>query len=212
MKRQELSDITAQYDRVARLYSTLELLFLITPRARRKAVAALALSPGATVLEVGVGSGRNLPYLIDAVGPTGRIVGVDASPGMLAQARRLVAERGWQNVELIEQDGQRLEVEGPVDAVLFALSYSVIPDPAPALARAWAALRADGRLVIMDAGLTHTPLRKLLAPITRLLVKLGPGDPYARPWDDFGLYGPVSVERFMFGIYYVLTAVKSRAG
>lgn len=206
--RKSLDHITGRYDRVARVYSALELLFLITPRARRKAVQALKLSPGATVLEVGAGTGRNLPYLIEAVGPAGKVIAVDASPGMLAEAKRLVDSHGWKNVQLIEQDAQTLEIEGPVDGVLFALSYSVIPDPAPALERAWAALRGGGRVVIMDAGLTHSPLRRLLVPVAKVLTQLGPGDPYARPWEDFGPYGAVQIERFMLGIYYVLWVTK----
>ncbi len=45
-----------QYDRIARFYSTLEPLYLIFPPARRKAVAALGLKPGDTVLEIGAGA------------------------------------------------------------------------------------------------------------------------------------------------------------
>ena len=206
--RQPLSHITSRYDRVAPLYAVLQPLFLITRRARRKAVAALRLSAGAEVLEVGVGSGRNLPYLIRTVGPTGHIVGVDASAGMLRQARRLVARRGWTNVDLHHADANELEPAAGLDAVLFALSYSVIPDPAPALRRAWAALRPGGRLVIMDAGITETRLRRLLAPVTRVLLKLGPGDPYSRPWEDLAAFGDVDREHFMLGIYFVVAVTK----
>ena len=87
-------EITAQYDRVAPWYRALSPLFLINPLMRRKAIAAMALRPGDAVLEVGVGSGRNLPYLLDAVGPSGAVVGVDLSAGMLAEARKLVDRRG----------------------------------------------------------------------------------------------------------------------
>lgn len=73
---------------------------------------------------------------------------------------------------------------------------------------AWTALAVGGRVVIMDAGLTETRLGRVLGPIAKLLTRLGPGDPYARPWQDFEPYGPVEVERFMFGIYYVLSAEK----
>src|SRR6185437_13553136 len=61
--RRPLSEIVKGYDRVARLYSTLEPLYLIFPPTRRKAVATLKLKAGDTVLEIGAGTGRNLPYL-----------------------------------------------------------------------------------------------------------------------------------------------------
>ncbi len=200
--------ITAQYDRVARIYAPLEPLFLIFPRARRLAVAAMALRPGATVLEIGAGTGRNLPYLLDAVGPEGRVLALDYSAGMLAEAERLVRRRGWRNVELLRQDAARLEIEGEVDAVLFSLSYSVIPEREKALARAWERLRPGGRVVVMDGGLTETPLRPLLAPVGKLLNKLGPGDQYNEPWKDLGRYGAVETQKAGFGIYYVCSVAK----
>src|ERR1700755_3041391 len=99
-----------QYDRVARFYSTLEPLYLIFPLARRKAVAALGLKSGDTVLEIGAGTGRNFPYLVEAVGPSGTVIGVDASPGMLAEARKLIERRGWSNVQLLHQDATQLDL------------------------------------------------------------------------------------------------------
>src|ERR1700712_740278 len=86
--------ITAQYDRIAPLYRALSPLFLINPRLRRKAGAAMALQPADDCRGVGVASGRNLPYLLDAVGPRGSVPGADLSAGMLAEARKLVDRRG----------------------------------------------------------------------------------------------------------------------
>ena len=209
--RTSLDRIVRGYDRVARIYARFEPLFLIFPRARRKAVAALNLEPGQTVLELGAGTGRNLPYLLDAVGPTGTVIAVDASPGMLAEARRLVEAHGWQNVRLQQQDAAVLEVDVDVDAVLFSLSYSAMPDPAPALARAWGRLRSGGRVVVMDVGLTRSRAHRLLAPVGRLLEKLGPGDAFSEPWEDLGAYGQVDTEFFLAGFYYVST-VEKRAG
>lgn len=207
--RKSLDGIVRGYDRVARVYARFEPLFLIFPRARRKAVAALGLAPGMTVLEIGAGTGRNLPYLLDVVGPTGAVVAVDASPGMLAEAHELVASRGWSNVQLRRQDAARLELDSDVDAVLFSLSYSVLPDPQPALARAWERLRPGGRVVVMDVGLTYSRFHRLLAPIGRLLERLGPGDAFSEPWDDLAAYGPVETEFFMAGFYYVSSVEKA---
>jgi demethylmenaquinone methyltransferase/2-methoxy-6-polyprenyl-1,4-benzoquinol methylase len=209
MARQEA--ITAQYDRVAPWYRTLSPLFLINPLMRRKAVAAMALRPGDSALEVGVGSGRNLPYVLDAVGAAGAVVGVDLSPGMLAEARKLVDRRGATNVELARASAATVEYQRDFDAVLFSLSYSAMPaDVRPAaLDRAWDHLRPGGRLVVLDGGIARTRMRPIIAPIARQLVKLGPGDPDTRPWDDLARYGEVVSRPVLLDIYFVYTVVKS---
>ncbi len=199
---------THRYDRVARFYSTLEPLYLIFPPARRRAVAALGLKPGDTVLEMGAGTGRNFPYLLDAVGPDGTVIGVDASPGMLAEARRLIERNGWSNVELLHQDATGLELDREVDGALFSLSYSAMPEPRPALANAWERLRPSARVVVMDAGLTQGGPWSLLAPIAGLLVRYAPGDAYSDPWSDLAEYGPVETKRFLFGFGYVSSVTK----
>jgi arsenite methyltransferase len=53
----------------------------------RYAMAALALKPGDAVLEVGFGGGVALPQLLEAVGPAGKVLGVDRAPAMLAMVR-----------------------------------------------------------------------------------------------------------------------------
>ncbi len=209
--RRSQSDNSRVYDRLAPFYSTLEPLYLVFPPARRKAVAALGVKNGDVVLEIGAGTGRNFPYLLDAVGPTGKVIAVDASEGMLAQAAKLIKRRGWSNVELRRQDATKLEVTEEVDGVLFSLSYSALPEPRPALARAWERLRPSGRIVVMDMGLTEGGFRKLLAPIGRLLVKLTPGDAYSNPWSDLAAFAPVETERFLFRLYYVSAITKTDA-
>jgi ubiquinone/menaquinone biosynthesis C-methylase UbiE len=206
--RRSQSANTRRYDRIARTYSTLEPLYLIFPPARRRAVAALGLKPGDTVLEIGAGTGRNFQYLVEAVGPTGTVIGVDASPGMLAEARRLIEREGWSNVEVLQQDATRLDVDRDVDGVLFSLSYSAMPEPRPALARAWERLRPSARVVVLDMGLSQGGLWRLLNPIARLLVKYAPGDAYSDPWSDLATYGPVETKRFLFDYFYVSSVAK----
>ena len=202
--------ITAQYDRVAPWYRALSPLFLVNPLMRRKAIAAMALRDGDAVLEVGVGSGRNLPYLLDAVGPSGAVVGVDLSAGMLAEARKLVDRRAATNVELIEANAATVEYNRDFDAVLFSLSYSaMLADVRPAAVnRAWNRLRPVGRLVILDGGIARTRLRPIIAPIARQLVKLGPGDPDVNPLDDLADLGEVVSEPVLLDVYFVYTVVK----
>jgi ubiquinone/menaquinone biosynthesis C-methylase UbiE len=206
--RRSQSANTKRYDRIARSYSTLEPLYLIFPPARRRAVAALGLKAGDTILEIGAGTGRNFPYLVEAVGPSGAVIGVDPSPGMLAEARKLIDQRGWSNVQLLQQDATQLEVDCDVDGVLFSLSYSAMPEPRPALARAWERLRPSSRVTILDMGLTQGGAFRLLAPIARLLVKYAPGDAYSDPWSDLANYGPVETKRFLLGFFYVSSVTK----
>jgi ubiquinone/menaquinone biosynthesis C-methylase UbiE len=201
--------VTARYDRLARWYRFGEPLIFLPPGMRRKAVERLGLNGGDTVLEVGCGTGRNLPLLCEVVGPGGVVIGVDASAGMLAQAQRLVGRRGSQNVRLLLRDATELALEDRVDAVLFSLSYSVLPDRRPVLSKAWEALRAGGRLVVMDAGLPSNWLGRVLAPFGEAVAKALPGDPYSRPWDDLAaLSHAVETERFQFGTYFICTVTK----
>jgi ubiquinone/menaquinone biosynthesis C-methylase UbiE len=206
--RRSQSANTRRYDRIARTYSVLEPAYLIFPPARRRAVAALGLKPGDTVLEIGAGTGRNFPYLVAAVGPSGTVIGVDASPGMLAEARKLIERHGWSNVELRQEDAAQLDVDRDVDGVLFSLSYSAMPEPRPAVARAWERLRPCSRVVVLDMGLTQGGPYRLLDPIARLLVKHAPGDAYSDPWSDLAKYGPVETKRFLFGFFYVSAIAK----
>lgn len=68
----------------------------------------LALPPGATVVDVGCGTGLNFASTLAAIGPAGRIIGIDASSGMLAAALRRVQVAGWDNVTLVAGDARAL--------------------------------------------------------------------------------------------------------
>ena len=61
--------------------------------SKRLMLERMALAPGAAVLEVGCGPGTDVFELVDVVGPTGRLVGLDASEAMIAEARRRAGER-----------------------------------------------------------------------------------------------------------------------
>ncbi len=198
-----------RYDRYAPWYRYLEWTILLAPGFRRRAIERIRLQPGERVLEIGCGTGRNLQLLRNAVGWTGRVIGVDASPGMLVQARKLVGRHGWENVSLVHRDAATLALESPVDAVYFSLSYSVLPDRASVLDRAWEAMRPGGRLVVTDACVPETRLGRALGPLAEIVATVFPGDPYSEPWSDLTrLSKSVTTERFQAGLYFVCTASK----
>ncbi|MFB9236792.1 methyltransferase domain-containing protein [Plantactinospora siamensis] len=81
---------------------------------KRRLVEALAVEPGHTALDLGCGPGTDLDRLADAVGPTGRVLGVDPDPAMLAEARRRLTARP--TVRLCHGDGHALPLaDGSVE-------------------------------------------------------------------------------------------------
>jgi SAM-dependent methyltransferase len=91
------------------------------------AVQALAPPRGGTVLDAGCGTGRGLAPLRAAVGPHGRVVGLDVTPEMLAEAGRRGRRTG---AALVLGDAQVLPfTTGSFDACLAAGLVSHLPDP-----------------------------------------------------------------------------------
>jgi ubiquinone/menaquinone biosynthesis C-methylase UbiE len=202
--------VAGRYDRLAPIYRPLGMVFLLRSRIRREAIDALRLTAGSSVLEVGCGSGANLPDLSRRVGISGRVVGTDISGGMLRRAQSVVDRHGLANVEVLDQNASELAVEGTFDAVFFSLSYTVMADRLAVVRAAWALLDPGGQLVIMDSGLPDSPLGRLLGPPTRALSRVTfLGDPHTRPWADLESLSPeVECKHFAPGIYFVCTASK----
>ena len=112
---------------------------------------ALGLQPGTVVADVGAGQGNYTFRMAELVGPTGRVVAVDINPQVLEQLRALAAYRKVENVEVVEGtvDDPRL-APGTLDAVLVVNAYHEMVEHEAMLAGIRAALKAGGRLVIVD--------------------------------------------------------------
>jgi ubiquinone/menaquinone biosynthesis C-methylase UbiE len=150
--RQEILDFfrgqAGHYDKGVRAY---RLMGIAEGRYRRDTVAALALKPGDTVIDLACGTGLNFPLLHNAVGASGKIIGVDISPEMLDQARRRVEKKGWRHIELVEADLNSYAFPPGTAGMLSTFSMYLIPDPEDVVRRAAAALRPGGRLAFLDA-------------------------------------------------------------
>ncbi|WP_432547182.1 class I SAM-dependent methyltransferase [Kineococcus sp. SYSU DK004] len=157
---------------------------------RLAGTTALAPAPGDRVLVLGCGTGMDLPLLCPAVGPRGRVVGVDASPAMLRRAARRVERNRWEGVRLLRADATTVapadlraalgEPGAPAaaDAVLFTYSLSLMRPWRAAWATALACARPGARVVLVDLGLPHGWAR----PLARAACALGGSDVRARPW------------------------------
>src|SRR3954468_21736272 len=97
------------YRKSARHYDLTSRLYYPQRAYRRRAVQALRLRPGDSVVEIACGTGFNFPLIEQAIGPAGRIVGVDLTDAMLAQAQRRVESSGWGNVTLVHADAAEFE-------------------------------------------------------------------------------------------------------
>ena len=155
------------YDFTANLY------YLIGFREwayRKRAISALNLHPGDTVIEIGCGTGLNFSLLQQAVGPTGTIIGVDLTDAMLTQARQRVAEHAWDNVELVQTDATYFSFPAQVDGILSTFALSLVPEPDQVIQHGAAALKPGKRCVVLDLKLPANWLRRL-TPVVLPIVK-----------------------------------------
>lgn len=139
--------LAADYDRRDRLF---RLVGFREPSYKRKTVAALDLRPGDTVVDIGCGTGLNFAYLQDAVGPKGRIIGVDLTPGMLAQAKNRVRQSEWENVELIQSDAAEFVFPTGVDAILSTFALTFVPGFETVIGNGFSALKSGGKFAVLD--------------------------------------------------------------
>lgn len=139
---------------------------------RRRLVEALDLAAGETVVELGCGTGANLPLLRERVGADGRVVGIDLTRGMLDRARTRVERAGWKNVDLVVGDATTPPLAAGVDAVVASFVVGLFEQPSSVVERWLASLNDGGRLALLDAApsdrLVAFPLTLAFRAFTRL--------------------------------------------
>ena len=173
------------YRRRARRYDLTSQLYFAQWAHRRRAVRALRLRPGDTVVEIACGTGLNFPLIQQEIGPEGRIVGVDLTDAMLARAKDRVAANGWSNVSLVQSDAADFEFPAEVDAILSTYALTQVPDCAAVIAHGAAALSAGGRWAVLDLKVPDSTPQWLARLGTATVRRLAGADEWImrRPWE-----------------------------
>jgi SAM-dependent methyltransferase len=111
----------------------------------------VGLPAGGSAIDLGCGPEGILDLLAERAGPAGRVTGLDLNPASVAQARRLVAERGYAHVEVIEGDARHTGLPGGSYDLVHARTLLVnATDPAAVLTEMVRLARPGGWIAVMD--------------------------------------------------------------
>lgn len=160
----------ARYDRVARIYDRMEgLMEWRSFRKWRSLVWEIVGPEAKEILEVGVGTGKNLPYYPREV----QVTAIDLSGRMLARARQRAEQLGL-NIELLHMDAQALAfADESFDVVVSTFVFCSVPNPVLGLLEIKRVLRPGGRAVLLEHMRPRSPwlgkLFDLLNPLTMRL-------------------------------------------
>jgi SAM-dependent methyltransferase len=176
---------------------------------RLQAIDSLELHAGATVIDVGCGTGLSFEPLARRIGPRGRIVAIEQSPEMIEQARERVARQHLQHVRLVCEPAATAALPARADAALFHLVHDILRDEL-ALANVLSHLKPGARVVA--SGLRWAPpwfwpgnafvMAAALYSTTTSLEGLG------EPWDKLAAHlRHVQVRTTWFGAMFVASGV-----
>jgi ubiquinone/menaquinone biosynthesis C-methylase UbiE len=151
----------------------------------RQMIELASVSTGERLLDVGTGTGIVAIEAAKAIGPTGRVVGVDLSENMLAAARAKAEHLGLSRISGFHRmDAERLELpDGSFDTVLCLFALLHFPDPVRALLEMRRVMKPGGRLVLAVGSRPPRSIRALVHYVGRL-----PG--YVRELGGRQLVGP----------------------
>ncbi|ADH98163.1 class I SAM-dependent methyltransferase [Salisediminibacterium selenitireducens] len=162
---QQTERVRRRYNRNAAIYDLIDRS--ISGKQRRE---LLQYARG-EILEVGVGTGANLPYYPKGV----RVTGIDLSPGMLKKAKeRMVTLAGDTDIHLEEMDVEELPfADKTFDTIVTSCVYCSVPDPVKGMKEMRRVLKDDGEILMLEHMRSENPVigfgMDLVNPVVRRL-------------------------------------------
>jgi SAM-dependent methyltransferase len=171
---------------------------------RELLIQQLPVRRGDTVLDVGCGTGLCLPLLQQKVGPTGTIIGIDASEQMLQVAADRVAEHGWDNVRLIASPVATAPIAATADAAVFCAVHDLMQCPT-AMGNVFDHLRPGAPVAAAGGKLPGPwmwPLRTWITQLHAPFINDFTG--FDKPWRQLARHVPdLQVRELAFGAGYL---------
>lgn len=171
-----LSSIDVENHFVERVYEKISGVYDFTfgptlHPGRLQALDRMAMAPGSTVLEVGVGTGINLGLYPRSC----EITGIDLSTGMLEKARERIVKKGLRNCRVMEMDAAAMQfADDTFDIVYAPYLISVVPDPVAVAREMRRVCKPGGRIVILNHFKSDNPvISRIERAISPMCVHLG---------------------------------------
>jgi len=178
---------------------------------RKKAVEYLNLKQGDCVVDLGCGTGLAFPLILEKIGPSGKLIGVDISSAMLSVAEDRVRSAQWKNVELIHSDIEQYNIPTRINGVISTGVFGYLNEREEVLENIYESLVDHARVVIVDG---KRP-QKWPSYLFKLFVKLS--SPYGLTESYFDastpdlvsrLFQNVTFEEMYSGLLYITSGEK----
>ena len=182
-----------------------------TLRWRERAVAALELERGQTVVDVACGTGGNFDLILGRIGTEGKLIGVDVSGEMLSVAEARVKSRTARNVELIEEGVEAVRLPARPDRALFSFTHDVLQSPR-AVDNICGQLQPSARVSTVGSK-RPSPWNLPLNGLVRLIASryVTSFRNFGQPWRELERHADLEIEEFALGAVYVAHGPLGRA-
>jgi ubiquinone/menaquinone biosynthesis C-methylase UbiE len=193
-----------RYEMILKIY---RILGVNLKKWRENAFAGLPNLSNPRILDVAVGTGANLPYLVEKYPDYKEIVGIDYTPQMLKRAEDRIAVSNFRDVYTCHMDAKDMSdaISGKFDLILSTYSLSIIPNSPKVLSEIKLLLNPDGYLMLLDCQ-KFTGLMSILNPIAiRLSTPLGGNEEtYSVRVSDIAakMFQPVRRKLLYSGMFY----------